>query len=343
MINRFLTLLVLAAIATPVSAATVQLKIATIAPENSSWMKAMRTGSAEIKTRTEGRVELKFYGGGVMGSDKKVLRKMRIGQLHGGAFTPSGLTERYSDLNLYGLPLVFDSLEEVAYVREQMDEQLMAGLDEAGLVGFGLTTGGFAQIMSNEPVLNYDDLKGRKVWVPEGDTASYGAMKALDLSPVVLPITDVLTGLQTGLIEIVGTPPVGAVALQWYTKVKYVTDAPLIYTYAVLVVEKKAFGRIDEADQAIVREVMGGIYAYFDTQNLVDNDGALEAMVANGIEVVTPADGVVETWRGRVADINEQLVTDGALSGDLWSQMQQLILEYRSAANSTPVAQAADE
>ena len=163
------------------------------------------------------------------------------------------------------------------------------------------------------------------------------------LSPVVLPITDVLTGLQTGLIEIVGTPPVGAVALQWYTKVKYVTDAPLIYTYAVMVVEKKAFDRIDEADQAIVREVMGEIYAYFDTQNLVDNDGALEAMVANGIEVVTPAEGVVETWRGRVADINKQLVTDGALSGDLWAQMQQLILEYRSAANSTPVAQAAHE
>lgn len=338
-LSIFLSLLVLAA---PALSATVQLKIATIAPENSSWMKGMRAGGDEIKTRTEGRVQLKFYGGGVMGSDRKILRKMRIGQLHGAAFTPSGLTERYPDLNLYGLPLVFESVEEVAYVRERMDEKLMTGLEEAGLVGFGLTTGGFAQIMSNDPVLGYDDLKGRKVWVPEGDTATYAAMKALDLSPVVLPITDVLTGLQTGLIEIIGTPPVGAVALQWYTKVKYVTDAPLIYTYAVLVVEKKAFDRIDEADQPIVREVMGRIYGEFDQQNLVDNEGALAAMVANGIEVVEPADGVVETWRGRVGELNIQLVADGALSADLWAELQTLLTEYRSA-DATPVARAAVE
>jgi TRAP-type C4-dicarboxylate transport system substrate-binding protein len=193
--------------------------------------------------------------------------------------------------------------------------------------------------MSNEPVLGYDDLKGRKVWVPEGDTTSYAAMKALDLSPVVLPITDVLTGLQTGLIEVVGTPPVGAVALQWYTKVKYVTDAPLIYTYAVLVVEKKAFDRIGSEDQAVVREVMERIYADFDRQNLVDNVGALEAMVANGIEVVEPEAGVVEAWRGRVADLNQQLVADGALSEDLWSELQMLLAEYRGA-EGTPVARA---
>jgi TRAP-type C4-dicarboxylate transport system substrate-binding protein len=326
----------------PALAATVQLKIATIAPENSSWMKSMRAGGEEIETRTDGRVELKFYGGGVMGSDAKVLRKMRIGQLHGAALTPSALHERYPDLNLYGLPLVFESMDEVAFVRERLDERLLAGLEDAGLVGFGLTTGGFAKLMSNRPVLNYDDLKGRKVWVPEGDKITYEAMKALDLSPVVLPITDVMTGLQTGLIEVIGTPPVGAVALQWYTKVDYVTDAPLVYTYAVLVVEKKAFDRIDPADQAIVTEVMGRIYANFDRQNLIDNVGALEAMVANGVEVVEPAAGVVDAWRGRIAALNDQLVADGALSTELWQELQALLAEYRGG-RAESVAQAAPE
>jgi TRAP-type C4-dicarboxylate transport system substrate-binding protein len=326
----------------PALAATVQLKIATIAPENSSWMKSMRAGGEEIEARTDGRVELKFYGGGVMGSDAKVLRKMRIGQLHGAAFTPSALHERYPDLNLYGLPLVFESTEEVAFVRERLDEKLLAGLEDAGLVGFGLTTGGFAKLMSSRPVQDYDDLKGRKVWVPEGDKITYEAMKALDLSPVVLPITDVLTGLQTGLIEVIGTPPVGAVALQWYTKVDYVTDAPLVYTYAVLVVEKKAFDRIDAADQAIVSEVMGRIYDDFDRQNLIDNVGALDAMVANGIEVVEPADGVLDAWRGRIAELNDQLVADGALSSELWEELQALLVEYRGG-RAESVAQAAPE
>jgi TRAP-type C4-dicarboxylate transport system substrate-binding protein len=342
MIRQLSIVLTLVCAAAPALAAPVQLKIATIAPENSSWMKSMRAGGEEIETRTDGRVQLKFYGGGVMGSDAKVLRKMRIGQLHGAAFTPSALIDRYPDINLYGLPLVFNSIEEVAYVRDRLDEKLLAGLEEAGLVGFGLTTGGFAKIMSSQPVLEYDDLKGRKVWVPEGDRVTYEAMKALDLSPVVLPITDVLTGLQTGLIEVIGTPPVGAVALQWYTKVDYVTDAPLVYTYAVLVVEKKAFDSVDAADQAIVREVMGRIYDEFDRQNLVDNEGALEAMVANGIEVVEPADGVLDAWRGRIAELNDQLVADGALTGALWQEMQALLTEYRSAAGES-VARAAPE
>ena len=105
MIRRLSIITLMVLFAGAAQAAPVQLKIATIAPENSSWMKSMRAGGEEIETRTEGRVELKFYGGGVMGSDKKVLRKMRIGQLHGAAFTPSGLSERYPDLNLYGLPL----------------------------------------------------------------------------------------------------------------------------------------------------------------------------------------------------------------------------------------------
>ena len=97
------------------------LKIATVTPEGSQWMTDMRAGAKEIKERTEGRVQIKYYGGGVMGNDQKVLSRIRIGSLQGGAFTPSALAVQYSDLNLYGLPMVFDSEEEAAFVRARMD------------------------------------------------------------------------------------------------------------------------------------------------------------------------------------------------------------------------------
>ena len=121
--SDLLTVLFLMLSSSVAIAAATQIKIATIAPENSSWMRDMRAGGEEIKSRTEGRVVLKFYGGGVMGNDKKVLRKMRIGQLHGGAFTPSGLNGRFPNLNIYGMPLVFRSLDEVDYVRSRMDRR----------------------------------------------------------------------------------------------------------------------------------------------------------------------------------------------------------------------------
>jgi len=312
-------------------AAQTQIKIATIAPENSGWMKQMRAGAKEISERTDDRVVLKFYGGGVMGNDAKILRKMRIGQLHGASFTPSALTERYPNLNLYGFPLLFDSLDEVDFVRERFDDRIVAGLEEAGLVGFGITGGGFAKIMSNVPVTGYDDLKGRKVWVPEGDNSTLAAMEALGLSPVVLPITDVLTGLQTGLIDIVGTPPVGAVALQWYTKVKYVTDFPVVYTYAVLVVEKKAFDRLSTDDQAVFSEVMSGIYRAFDEYTLAENEGAVEALKSNGIEFLELAPGEVDKWRERVLQINLENVDKGMVSADLYREMLTALQEFRAA------------
>jgi len=231
----FLTFLILATgltLGLPLQAAT--LKVATITPEGSKWMTDMRAGAKEIKERTEGRVQIKFYGGGVMGNDQKVLSRIRIGSLQGGAFTPTALVNQYPDLNLYGLPMVFDTTEEASYVRTRLDSRLTAGLEEAGYVSFGFAGGGFALLMSNTRIEKFEDLKGKKVWIPEGDVISRQAMEALSLSPVTLPLTDVLTGLQTGLIDIVGMSPIGALVLQWHTKLKY----DLRYVRRIILVDR---------------------------------------------------------------------------------------------------------
>ncbi len=186
-----------------------ELKLATVAPEGSGWMKDLRAAGLQVRDRTGGRVNLKFYGGGIQCNDKKVLRKIRIGQLQGGLFTSNGMEERYPDILVYGLPMLFNSQDEVDYVREKMDAKLAVGLEKSGFVSYGFAGGGFAYFMTAKPVKGLADLRGQKIWVPEGDQTSYVAMQALKLTPVVLPVTDVLTGLQTGLLDIVATPPVG--------------------------------------------------------------------------------------------------------------------------------------
>ena len=137
---------------TGATANAADIKIATVAPDGSRWMQQMRAGAEEVKARTAGRVTLKFYPGGVMGNDAQVLRKIRIGQLQGGAFTAGGLAERYPGLNLYGIPLLFRSLDEVDAVRAALDPELAAGLERAGFVTFGFIEGGFANLLSNEPI-----------------------------------------------------------------------------------------------------------------------------------------------------------------------------------------------
>ena len=328
-----LAFVVLALLASGWASAAV-LKIATVAPEGSEWMKAMRDGAAEIGERTAGRVKIKYYGGGVMGNDSKVLGKIRIGNLHGGAFTPSALQKIYPEISLYGLPLTFHTAEEVDYVRDRLDATIQRGLEQKGFVSFGFAATGFAIIMSNEPVRGLDDLKGKRVWVPEGDTISYASMEALSLSPVTLPLTDVLTGLQTGLIDIVVMSPIGALVLQWHTKVKYVTDMPLVYTMGFMAVDRKAFNKISAADQAVVEEVMTRIYSHFNTENLVDNREAFAALLNSGIESVSPDQAEIEKIRRVLSQSNRSLAEKGKYSVDLYDQMMQYVEEFRIARHT---------
>ena len=323
----------------PAAAQQKVFKVATVAPEGSAWMNAMREGGKEIEARTDGRVKFKFYGGGVMGNDKKVLRKMRVGQLHGGTFVSSGLAERYGDIQLYGLPLLFESQAEVDYVRERLDEVLIREMQEqSGLVVLGIARGGFAQIMAGAPVRRADDLRGRKVWVPEGDLISYAAMEELGLSPVTLPITDVLTGLQTGLIDIIGSSPVGALVLQWHTKVKYVTDLPVSYLFGLLALEERALRRVSDEDQAVIRDVLGKVYDGFEVENLEDDRKALAALIDSGIDVIAPDPELAPVWKRDAAALRNRLAEEGLYSIDKLRRIDALLTEYRSSNASADAA-----
>lgn len=308
------------------------LKIASVAPEGSFWMQEMRKGAAEIKERSGGRVIVKFYGGGVMGNEKSVLRKIRVGQLQGGVFTSGGLAEVYQDIQLYSQVLKFNGLAEVDYVRQRMDPDLIQGLLEAGFVSFGFAEGGFAQLMGNVPVRSLADLKGRKFWVPEGDAVSYAVIESLGLSPVTLPLTDVMTGLQTGLVEILGSSPIAAIAFQWHTKLKYVNPIPIAYLFATMVIDRKSFERLTPEDQILVRSVMEASYAHIDRQNRLDNQAAAAALLQQGLVLVDPPPGEQERWQQLANVVNTRMGQDGTFSPALYQKLDKLLATFRAAA-----------
>ena len=322
--------LLVAMLLLPLQAEAVTFKIATIAPDGTSWMKALRAGAREVKERTDGRVKFRFFPGGVMGNDKSVLRKIRIGQLHGGALTGGGLTQVCPDSQIYSLPFTFRSYDEVEYVRKQMDKPLQERLYERGYVSFGISEGGFAYMMSKQPVVVTEDLKRQKVWIPEGDIVDQEAFSAFGVSPVALPLTDVLTGLQTGLIDTVATSTVGAIALQWHTRVKYITDVPVVYLIGTLVIKRKSFEKLSTRDQEVVREVMGEVFTSLNASNRKDNKAAWTALQQQGLEVVKPAPEMVEIWRTRSAETMDRLSDGGLFRKEMLIELRQHLEEYRS-------------
>lgn len=329
-------------VATSVDAKT--LKIATLMPEGSGFVTQMRRAGNHIQRRTDGRVKLKFYPGGVMGSDKTVMRKMRVGQLHGAAFTSGPLASVYPDIELYSLPLLFRDYAEVDYVRERIDEKLKAGLAQVGFTVLSISEGGFAYLLSRTALRKVEDLPKAKVWIPEDDIMSQIALETAGVSPIPLPITDVYTALQTGLIDTVAAPPMGAIAFQWHTKVRYMTNVPLMYLIGIVSIDSKTFNKLRPEDQAIVREEIASASERLDAEARRGNANAVEALKNQGIEfVLASSEEEVERWHDISARAIERLRGMNRYSEKLLDEMIEHLEVYRAqkrAASSAADAQA---
>ena len=319
------------------AAHAVTLKIATVSPEGSGWMKVLRASGKELEQRTDGRVKLKFFPGGVMGDDKAVMRKIRINQLQGAVLTTGPLIPIYKDIQLFNLTTTFRSLEEVDYVRERLDQTVLDGLQANGFTAFGFAEVGFAYAMGTQKGTSVEFARTQKVWIPDGDVAAAQAVAAFDIKPVPLPITDVLAGLQTGLINGVAAPPIAALALQWHTQLKTAIDLPLIYIYGMLAINNKYFDKIDDADKAIVREVLSAAVKEVNSTSRSDHEQALAVLKKSGIDFEKPSASETAEWRKYGEEANDLMVKNGLLSGDLYDQVKKLLAEYR-AKNSTAAA-----
>lgn len=306
----------------------VTFKIATLSPDGTTWMKKMRAAANEIKTRTNQRVKIKYYPGGVMGNENAILRKMRINQLQGAAVSSGALDRYYNDTGIYSLPFIFNSHEEVLYVREKMDKLIINGLNKAGLISFGVAESGFAYILSNQPVKGVAELRKLKTWIP--DTASArNAVKAFKLKPIPLPFSDVLAALQTSLVNTIAISPIASIALQWHTQVKYLTEMPLLYGWATLVISKKAMNKLKAEDKTIVNEVMQRTFIEIDQQNQKDNIAALAALKNQGITFVKPDKKHINEWKKLALTSHSELVSKGFNSQEMYNLIKKYISEYK--------------
>jgi TRAP-type C4-dicarboxylate transport system substrate-binding protein len=266
-----------------------------------------------------------------MGNQKTVLRKMRAGQLHGGAFTSGALAEIHPDAELYSLPLTFRSYEEVAHVRKHLDRTIREGLAEKGFEVLAIGDNGFAYLMSQKPIREVGDLDGAKVWIVEGDLMSEIALEIAGVSPVPLPIADVYTALQTHLIDTVAAPPMATIAFQWHAKVEYLTDVPLMYLYGFFAVDRKVFDKLRPGDQIILRETVADAAARLDVENRVGERNAREALRNQGIEFVTASSETeLQRWHDISAQALVKLREMDRYSETMISEILRRIEEYRA-------------
>ena len=306
-------------------------KVATLSPDGSFWMKTMREAGKEVEAATDSRVKFKWYPGGVMGDDKAVLRKMRVGQLQGAALPMGELLSFYPDSQAYGIPFLFNSYEEVDYVRSQLDNSLITGFAEGGMEVLGIAEGGFGYFLTAEPVRVPADLQQQKVWVPQNDVVSARLAQSIGVTPIPLTLPDVLPGLQTGLVNTVAVSPMGAIVLQWHTRVAHITDIPLMYFCGVISLTGKSFKKLSADDQAVVKAVFGKAFKLIDERNRMDNVKAFEALTNQGVETVVLTEAERDAWLAMQAPGEQMMQSEGQLSTEALERIKGLVEAFRQS------------
>ncbi len=307
-------------------------KIASLSPEGSDWMQKMRAGAKEIEKKTNGRVKFKFYPGGVMGDDQAVLRKIKIGQLHGGALAGGSLIKANPNYSIYALLLTYKDQGEINHIRKTIDPIIKKGFEKGGVIILGMAESGFVYSMSSKQATpNVHLLRQQKVWAPSNDKTGQETLRSFGVTAIPLPYGDVLAALQTGLIDTVAMSPIGAIALQWYTQIKYITDMPLLYSFGTLSMSKKAFKKIKPDDQKIVRSVMNKVFIKIDDSNRKNNKEALAVLKKSGIEFIKPSVQEQKEWQTLADKANRQLVSSGKLDAELVHTVKHLLSEYRQS------------
>jgi len=311
------------------------IKFATLAPPGTAWMNLLEEWGENVKTRSNGRLAFKFYPGGVQGDEPEVLKKMRFNQLQGGAFTGYGIGRMYSPARVMELPFLFRDVEEIDHVRAHFMPEFEKGFRDNGYELVGWMEVGFVHMFSKQPIRSLEEMQSRRVWLWQGDPIGKAFFKASGISPIPLSIVDVYTSLSTGLIDTAYAPPLGAIALQWFTKTKYVSSISLTNGMGGLIVSRRFFDRLPADLQAILRESGEEAGEKLVTATRIDNEKALDELRQRGMIFVEPGEGMGEADLLAIRDrAAAQLVDSDYLPSAVFEKTRSLLEQYRSGQSS---------
>lgn len=275
------------------------LKVGVLAPDGTSWAKSLKEMAKQIKKQTNGAVKIKMYLGGTLGDEPDVLRKIRIGQVHGGLFTGKTLGDINGDVRVMEIPFTFNSdRKKAGSVLNMLTPELSKKLESSGFENLGFFKIGFVYFASVKKVTGIDNLKDLKIWAWEGDPIVETMIEQMNLNSIPLPLPDVLSSLTTGIVDAAYASAMGIIALQWNSKVKYVVDFPIAYSIGAFLVDKKKWNKIKPNHQALVKQISKKYIAKMNEDTRRENEEALKVMQSMGIKLIKFAESDIKKGEG---------------------------------------------
>ena len=319
--------LVAALLSPSLVSAQVTLKLATLAPEGSIWMQALQDAKTEIETATAGAIKVKIYPGGIMGSEKDVLFKIKTGQLQGGGFMGYAIGKICPDSSALMFPMVFRNYEEVDHVWDKMRAFLD---DNARLNGFetlGWTEVGFSYAYGMKPISSLEEVRATEVWGLDSPML-IELFSAGRVSSIPANVTDVLTALQTGSLETVFGPPTAAVAVQWHTKVRYYNTMRLTYSIGGVFLSSAGWNTVPPQYRDLVKMAFDKNCRLLNPKVRKSDVEALEYMRSQGVAPIEETPELLAAFN-QIAEVALQKIKGSVFSVDAWNLLQQCLKEIR--------------
>lgn len=306
-----------------------KLKIATLAPEGSTWWQILKDADQRIRELTNGSVKIQLYAGGVAGDEPDVVRKMRMGQLHGGALTSVGLAELQPELMVLQAPGVIQSWGELDAARAAMSETLKRLLREKGYEVLVWGDVGFTRIFSKTPVASPEEFRSTKPWCWTQDGLWRAYYKALGVKPVMSSMPEVLPGLQTGLMDAYATAPLVSLSLQWFTRSTHMLDLPLNVMIGAIVISTKMFDKLSDTEKAAIEQAGRELTPKMKKLVRADNQKAIEAIRKSGVTIVKPTPAQKALWLKSALE-STRGVAGTVYSATLLSELQAAVDAHRA-------------
>ena len=307
----------------------VLIRMATLVPDGSSWHLILKETAEKWKELSGGRVRVRLFPGGVAGDDPDVVRKMRLGTLSAGLLSAAGVGEIDKSVYALGVPLMYESYEEVYWVHEKMRARLEANLEKKGFVVLNWMDAGWVHFFTKKPVAVPDDLRKLKLFTWAGDAEAVEVWRAGGFRPVPLPSTEIATALQTGLIEALGSPPQVAVISQFFNHAPNMTDLRWQLLLGATLITKKAWDQIPADVQPAIRQATEEAGARLRKEIREAEAKDLEAMKKRGLTVVPVTEAQRAEWQ-KVTETLYPEIKRRVVPGEAFDEAMRLRDQYRS-------------
>jgi TRAP-type C4-dicarboxylate transport system substrate-binding protein len=318
---------------TPLLAQSTKIKFASLAPQGSTWLTVMEEYDQAVRQATNNQVGFKIYAGGIMGDEKTVLRKIRLGQLHSAGFTGVGLGEILPQVRILDSPFLFKNYAEVDHITQKFHDKFAKKFEENGYVLLGWAEVGFVYVFTNTPVIKKEDMNQVKMWMWESDPLARATFEALDIKAIPLSVIEVMTALQTGMINGVYSSPLAILGLQWFTKMKYMMKLPLAMSAGAVLISKEKFEKLTPEQQTILLK-KGKIY--FDklrSQSREENEKSIESLIKNGIKITEISNEKELESLLAAGDKARRILTGELYTQELLQEVETALQSFRNEKN----------